>query len=104
MTQKNKNRLATTIRYALMILLGAIFFFPLLFMVISSFKPGLQILQDSSSLRAFLPVGDLSLQNYFDAFDRVLVLSSCTRLPQGSAGAPTSSPGRSAVRLWSRGE
>ncbi len=73
MTQKNKNSLATTIRYTLMILLGAIFAFPLLFMVISSFKPGLQILQDSSSLRAFLPVGDLSFQNYIDAFDRAPV-------------------------------
>lgn len=56
-----------------MIVLGAIFVFPMLFMVISSFKPGLQILQDSSSLRAFLPVGNLSLQNYFDAFDRAPV-------------------------------
>ncbi|MCB0224768.1 MAG: carbohydrate ABC transporter permease, partial [Anaerolineae bacterium] len=64
MTQKSKVRLATTSRYTLMILLAAIFALPLLFMVISSFKPGLQILQDSSSLRAFLPVGDLSMQNY----------------------------------------
>jgi multiple sugar transport system permease protein len=73
MTQKNKNRLTTVIRYTLMILLGSIFVFPMLFMVISSFKPGLQILQDSASLRAFLPVGELSLQNYFDAFDRAPV-------------------------------
>ncbi len=73
MTQKNKNRLTTAIRYTLMILLGSIFVFPMLFMVISSFKPGLQILQDSASLRAFLPVGELSLQNYFDAFDRAPV-------------------------------
>lgn len=73
MTQKSKIRLANTGRYMLMILLGAIFALPLLFMVISSFKPGLQILQDSSSLRAFLPVGDLSMQNYFDAFDRAPV-------------------------------
>ena len=73
MTQKSKVRLATTSRYTLMILLAAIFALPLLFMVISSFKPGLQILQDSSSLRAFLPVGDLSMQNYFDAFDRAPV-------------------------------
>lgn len=73
MTQKNKNRLTTVIRYTLMILLGSIFVVPMLFMVISSFKPGLQILQDSASLRAFLPVGELSLQNYFDAFNRAPV-------------------------------
>jgi multiple sugar transport system permease protein len=33
----------------------------------------LQILQDSSSLRAFLPVGEISFQNYFDAFNRAPV-------------------------------
>ena len=57
-------------RYVLMTLLGIIFFFPILFMVVSSLKPDFQILQDSSSLRAFLPVGDLSLTNYSEAFER----------------------------------
>jgi multiple sugar transport system permease protein len=61
---------ADTGRYVLMILLGVIFFFPILFMLISSLKPTLQILRDSASLRAFLPVGDLSIQNYSDAFER----------------------------------
>ncbi|RME73971.1 MAG: carbohydrate ABC transporter permease [Chloroflexi bacterium] len=58
------------IRYLLMTLLGVVFFFPILFMVVSSFKPDLQILQDTSSLRAFLPVGELSFQNYVEAFER----------------------------------
>jgi multiple sugar transport system permease protein len=61
---------ADTGRYVVMILLGIIFFFPILFMVISSLKPSMQILQDSASLRAFLPVGELSFQNYIDAFQR----------------------------------
>ena len=65
--------LASSGRYLLMILLGVIFFFPILFMVISSLKPTLQILQDSANLRAFLPVGELSLQNYRDAFERAPV-------------------------------
>ncbi len=52
-------------RYALLILGAAIFIFPLLFMVMSSLKPGPQLLADTSSLRAFLPVGDISLDNYF---------------------------------------
>ncbi len=72
-TQNLKSRRpipADTGRYVLMTLLGIIFFFPILFMVISSLKPSLQILQDSASLRAFLPVGDLSFQNYSDAFER----------------------------------
>jgi multiple sugar transport system permease protein len=60
-------------RYALLILGAAIFIFPLLFMVISSLKPGPQLLADTSSLRAFLPVGDISLDNYVAAFRRAPV-------------------------------
>ena len=59
------------LRYALLILISAIFIFPILFMVMSSLKPDMQLLRDSASLRAFLPVGDISLDNYADAFRRV---------------------------------
>jgi multiple sugar transport system permease protein len=51
-------------------LVGAIFLFPLVFMIVSSLKPTAQLLSDTSSLRAFLPVGDISLDNYFAAFRR----------------------------------
>lgn len=61
-------RLAT--RYAVLILVAVIFIFPLLFMGMSSLKPDQQLLADTKSLRAFLPVGDISLDNYYDAFDR----------------------------------
>ncbi|MYE36347.1 MAG: carbohydrate ABC transporter permease, partial [Rhodobacteraceae bacterium] len=50
--------------------IAMIFIFPILFMVVSSLKPDLQLLMDSSSLRAFLPVGDISFNNYASAFDR----------------------------------
>jgi multiple sugar transport system permease protein len=39
-------------------------------MIVSSLKPDQQLLADTSSLRAFLPVGDISLDNYHDAFAR----------------------------------
>jgi multiple sugar transport system permease protein len=39
-------------------------------MIVSSLKPTAQLLSDTSSLRAFLPVGDISLDNYFAAFRR----------------------------------
>ncbi|MFM7333282.1 MAG: carbohydrate ABC transporter permease, partial [Tabrizicola sp.] len=55
-------RLAT--RYAVLVLIAIIFIFPLVFMLMSSFKPDQQLLEDASNLRAFLPVGDISLQNY----------------------------------------
>lgn len=39
-------------------------------MLMSSLKPSQQLLSDTASLRAFLPVGDISLDNYKAAFDR----------------------------------
>ncbi|MEQ8697877.1 MAG: carbohydrate ABC transporter permease [Bauldia litoralis] len=62
--------LRLAVRYLVLALVGTIFLFPLVFMVMSSFKPTAQLLSDTSSLRAFLPVGDISLDNYFAAFRR----------------------------------
>ena len=64
-------RLAT--RYLVLLLVALVFMFPLVFMVMSSLKPTQQLLTDTGSLRAFLPVGDLSFQNYTDAFARAPV-------------------------------
>ena len=66
--QNHGLRLAT--RYVVLALVALVFLFPLVFMVMSSFKPDNQLLADTSSLRAFLPVGDISLDNYFAAFRR----------------------------------
>lgn len=60
-------------RYAVLVLIAVIFVFPLVFMVMSSLKPTQQLLQDSGNLRAFLPVGDISLSNYVAAFQRAPV-------------------------------
>ena len=57
-------------RYVVLTLIALIFIFPLVFMVVSSFKPDLQLLRDASSIRAFLPVGDISTNNYTAAFER----------------------------------
>ena len=65
------HRFHILLRYALLITVGSIFIFPLVFMIVSSLKPDLQLLRDSGSLLAFVPHGDISLQNYFDAFERV---------------------------------
>ncbi|WP_255305034.1 carbohydrate ABC transporter permease [Microbacterium sp. 3J1] len=40
-------------------------------MIVSSFKPDLQIFADLGGVLAFLPVGDLTLDNYLGVFDRV---------------------------------
>jgi multiple sugar transport system permease protein len=47
------------------------FAFPIVFMLISSFKPDAQIFADLTSIKAILPVGDISLDNYRGVFDRV---------------------------------
>ncbi len=58
-------------RYLVLILIALIFIFPIIFMLVSSLKPDFQLLSDTSSLRAFLPVGDISFDNYREAFQRV---------------------------------
>ncbi len=69
---RGRSRWLSTIgRYAVLITFGLIFVFPVIFMVVSSLKPDFQLLRDTSSLRAFLPIGDISLDNYAKAFERV---------------------------------
>ena len=65
--------LRLAVRYVVMVLIAVIFVFPLVFMVMSSLKPDQQLLADTGSLRAFLPVGDISLDNYWAAFKRAPV-------------------------------
>ena len=55
----------------LRILLCLVFGLPLVFMIVSSFKPDTQIFGDLGSIAAFLPVGTLSIDNYLGVFDRV---------------------------------
>jgi multiple sugar transport system permease protein len=62
--------LRLAVRYSVLVLVALVFAFPLVFMAVSSLKPDLQLLQDTGSLRAFLPVGDISLDNYTAAFER----------------------------------
>ncbi len=71
MTFETRQRLLISLRISLMILISAIFIFPIVFMIVSSLKPDLQLLRDSGSLLAFVPYGDISLNNYADAFERV---------------------------------
>ena len=69
---KENTGLRLAARYTVLVLVALVFAFPLVFMLVSSLKPDLQLLQDTGSLRAFLPVGDISLDNYVAAFDRAL--------------------------------
>lgn len=68
--QADNHRLRLTVQYMVLTIIALIFVFPLVFMLMSSLKPDQQLLVDSGSMRAFLPVGDISLENYAAAFDR----------------------------------
>jgi ABC-type glycerol-3-phosphate transport system permease component len=64
MTRSVKGRgdsVSKFLRYLVLVLIALIFVFPIVFMLVSSLKPDLQLLSDTSSLRAFLPIGDVSL-------------------------------------------
>lgn len=69
----NRQRSSLILRYLVLCAIAAIFIFPLVFMVMSSLKPDAQLLRDTASIRAFLPVGDISLDNYAAAFERAPV-------------------------------
>jgi multiple sugar transport system permease protein len=65
-----RSTVRTSFKYALLAVVALIFIFPIVFMLVSSLKPSLQLLRDTSSLNAFLPIGDISFDNYFAAFRR----------------------------------
>jgi multiple sugar transport system permease protein len=61
-----------TLNYLLMIVLAIFFLFPTVFMMVSSLKTDEnQLLQDLSSVNAFIPYGAISLRNFSDAFHRL---------------------------------
>jgi multiple sugar transport system permease protein len=69
--QKRQAKILSLIfTYALLILFAVIFAFPLLFMLMSSLKPDEAIFGDVRSIRAFLPVGEISLENFRLVFGR----------------------------------
>lgn len=58
--------------YLVLVILAVFFLFPLVFMFVSSFKSNeRQLLSDMGSLKAFIPYGTISLQNYSNVFARV---------------------------------
>lgn len=64
-------RTSNAVWYAVNALLVVFFMAPLVFMFVSAFKGNeLQLLKDMGSLAAFVPQGELSMQNFRDVFAR----------------------------------
>ncbi len=58
--------------YAILIALLLFFAFPIVFMMVMSFKiDTVQVLRDLSSIKAFVPYGQLGLDNYAQVFNRI---------------------------------
>jgi multiple sugar transport system permease protein len=70
LVSNDKTGIRILTRYIVLVLVAIVFLFPLVFMIMSSLKPDVQLLQDTNSLRAFLPVGNISFDNYISAFER----------------------------------
>ncbi|MBA7530225.1 L-arabinose transport system permease protein AraQ [subsurface metagenome] len=65
-----KRKLTTTLFYICNILLSILFLAPLVWMVVSSFKPEISIFSDLKSIKAFLPTA-FTIENYVGAVNRV---------------------------------
>ena len=68
---KQRKKAKQVLFYILCIALSIVFIFPLVYMVVSSFKTDDQIVKDMSSIAAFIPYGELSVQNYQDVFEKL---------------------------------
>jgi multiple sugar transport system permease protein len=69
-SNETRKILMTGLKYIPLLLLLFFFTFPLLFMIASSFKgSNQQIFADLRTVRAFLPVGDVSLDNFRFVFE-----------------------------------
>ncbi|MGB6421496.1 MAG: carbohydrate ABC transporter permease [Anaerolineales bacterium] len=59
----------SALKFLVMTLLAFFFIFPIWFMLVSSFKTNeMQITADMSKLSAFIPYGELGLENYYEVF------------------------------------
>jgi multiple sugar transport system permease protein len=59
-----------TVAYGVLILLGLFFLFPIVFMIVGSFKADTSVIADSGSLRAFIPEPFVGVENYQQAAER----------------------------------
>ena len=66
----NPNRRLAGLQYAVMTLAAAFFLFPLIYMVMSSFKADEAVLSSASSIEAFSPAPSVGFENYTDAIER----------------------------------
>ncbi|MFR9240429.1 MAG: carbohydrate ABC transporter permease [Clostridium baratii] len=73
----NKGKILNRILIFFMIILSLLFLFPIIWMVMNSFKPEAMITQDMDSIATFLP--PFSFENFFDNYITVITNSNLMR-------------------------
>lgn len=73
----NKGKIFNRILIVFMLALSLLFLFPIIWMVVNSFKPDAMITQDMNSIAAFLP--PLSFDNFFENYITIITNSSLMR-------------------------
>lgn len=81
-SRSRRQTIASIVSYIGLVVLALFFLFPLVFMLVSALKADeSQISKDMSSIRAFIPYGQIGLTNFIDVFGRVAFgrafLNSC---------------------------
>lgn len=71
MNYTQKKRLTNGLFYILYVAIALIFLAPLVFLFVSSVKEETQLISDMSTLRAFIPSGKLTLDNYVQVFAKM---------------------------------
>jgi multiple sugar transport system permease protein len=67
---RRRNRRQRIIAYGVLLALAVFFLFPIAFMIAGSFKADENVIADSGSLRAFLPMPFVGFDNYASAIER----------------------------------
>ena len=67
---RRRQRRQRIVAYGVLVLLGALFLVPLVFMIVGSLKANTHVIADSGSLRAFIPEPFVGLDNYQQAAER----------------------------------
>ena len=78
---KRKKIIMKLCMYLGYLLIAAIFIGPIVFLFVSSLKPYAQIESDMSNIRAFIPYGDLSLDNYINVIVKTIFNDLLCLLP-----------------------
>lgn len=68
---KGKKTATSLIFYVIYVAVAIIFIAPLIFLFVSSFKEETQLVSDMATLRAFIPYGNMTLDNYVQVFEKL---------------------------------